>query len=247
MTTPAGFSTPSVDTQINASIAAPSVQVTTGVTVGNQLAVQGTAILSQAPANNETVTLMVTSGNILLAVNPTDMGASSIQITIAAGSTTGNYYIYGLASSGTAGYSATASGYTSGSGTITLAPSGVVLAGPNGLGLIGFTASVGTPQTLTVYTGTLNPAQSNKFSVVEQLAGFVVNGVTATINDSDSTFTYATLSPNPVTIPAGASSATVTFTPIANSGQTPFFLQIATPTGFTTPGNDVSLQVSVSN
>jgi hypothetical protein len=245
--TPAGFSTPSVDTQINASIAAPSAQVTSGVTVGNQLALQGTVNLSQAPASNETVTLTVTSGNMLLAVNPTDAGSGSIQITIAAGSTTGNYYIYGLASSGTAGYSATASGYTSGSGTVTLAPSGVVLAAPSGLGLLGFTASVGTPQTLTVYTCTLNPAQSNKSSVVEQLAGFVVNGVTATINDL-SGGAFGTLSPNPVTIPAGASSANVTFMPTVDTPpKTTFELLLATPSGFTTSGNDTSLQVSVSN
>jgi hypothetical protein len=245
MSTPSGFSAPSGDTQLNASIAPQSAQVTSGVTVGNQLALQGTVNLSQAPTSNETVTLTVTSGNILLAVNPTDMGSSSIQITIASGSTQGNYYIYGLASSGTAAYSVTASGYTSGSGTVTLAPSGVVLAGPNGLGFLGFTASVGNPQTLTVYTCTLNPSNKNDFSVQEQLAGFVVNGVTATINDS-SGGAYGTLSPNPITIPAGASSGTVTFTPKADSGGI-FYFQILTPTGFTTAGNNILLQVSVSN
>ncbi len=244
MSIPSGFSTPTVDTQINASVAAPSAQGTTGVTVGNQLAVQGTATLTQAPTSNETVTLTVTSGNILLAVNPTDAGSGSIQITIAAGNTSGNYYIYGLTSSGTATYSITASGYTSGSGTVTLAPSGVILAGPNGPGLP-FSTNAATPVTLTVYTGALNTSQSNDFSVQEQLAGFVVNGLSVTINNGGSA--YGSVSSNPVTIPAGASSATVTFTPTADSGTLPFAIQVATPTGFTASGNDTTVQAAVNN
>ena len=245
MSTPGGFSTPSVDTQLNATIAPQSVQVTTGVTVGNQLALQGTVNLSQAPSSNETVTLTAT-GNILLAVNPTDAGSGSIQITITAGSTQGNYYIYGLANSGTATYSATASGYTNGSGTVTLAPSGVVIAGPNGLGAP-VTTNAATPVTLTLYTGTLDPTHSNNFSNIEQLAGFVTSGVTVTIDDL-SGGAYGTLSPNPVTIPAGANSGTETFTPSGDSGNVPFTLQVVTPTGgFTTAHSDASVQMAVNN
>ena len=241
----APFSTPSADTQINATVAAPSVSITTGVKVGNQLAAQGTVSLSQAPTGSTTVTLTIgANSNILLAVHPTDAGSASIQVPISAGNTTANYYIYGLSNSGTATYSATASGYSGANASVTLAPSGVVLAGPSGLGLLGFTTSVGSPVTLTVYTGALDVSNSNHFLVQEQLAGFVT-GVSVTLNDS-SGGAYGSFTPDPVSIAAGASSNTITFNPTVDSGGT-FFLSITTPNGFTTSGNDTSLQASVNN
>jgi hypothetical protein len=235
MSTPAGFSTPAVDTQVSANVAAPSVQVTTAVTIGNNLQVQGTVTLSQpAPSGGLLVTLSTLSSSLKLSSNPASAGLSSTQITVPEGETSGVYYIQGFANSGTATYTGSAPGFTARSGTVTFAPSGVTITGPSGLGIPFFSTTLGNNVALQVATAVLDPTNLNKVAGQEQLAGGL--SVNVTINNSSSS--VGTLDAS-VTIVGGSDYPNATFVPVG-TGTT--FISVNAPAGFTASGNNVALQ-----
>ena len=128
---PAGFSTPSVDTMVSAIVSLPGIAINDGGSVGNQLQTSGNLGIGTAQASDLVITL--TSLNyptLKLSNNGTDGGFQSIQVTIPALSTQSpSYFIYGFADSGSAQYTASATGFNSRTSTISFTPSGVVILG----------------------------------------------------------------------------------------------------------------------
>ena len=236
---PAGYNTPNQDTSVTAVVTTPGIAVSNNVTVGMNLETGGLVSIGAAAATDTVVTL--TSNNaalLLLAVNPTDTGSTSIQVTIPAGSTSATYYLIGLASSGSATYTGSAPNYGSRNGTVNLAPSGVAIVGPLGLGLPFFQSSIaGGATPLTVYAAQLNPT-NNDFAIQQQVPG--TQGLTVTLNDTN--LAVGNL-PATVTIAGGASTAVVQFTPIMTGSAT---ISIATPAGYTTCANNTTLTADVT-
>jgi len=137
---------------------------------------------------------------------------------MAAGGTSGVYYIHGLASTGTATYTISAPGFASRTGSITLTPSGVVLG--DGASVGGFFGTVFGPS-VTVSMAQLDV--NGQFVEIQQLAGgHAPVAVTMSTTVAGSTVT------SPVTIAAGSDSAVAALTG-SGSGQ----VSASIPAGFT--------------
>jgi hypothetical protein len=221
--TPSGFTTTnSAYSTIQAEVTWPSFSINPSAsTVGQFLQTGATVGIAVAvPANDSPLVVnLQASGNILLSTTGTDGGFPSIQLQIAPGSqTTPTYFIYGLGSSGTASYTASFSGGGSGvtynpkTSTVTLAPSGVALAGTYVLGSTQelLTSASDNPSpygqpTFTVEVGILN-ADGSFFGAEPVMGGL---SVTANLNLNGP----GTLGTTQVTIPAGSYNATVSYTP----------------------------------
>jgi hypothetical protein len=221
---------------VTATVQSNTLAIGNFLSVGKFLEAQANVFLSSvAPAGGVTVTLAVdpaSIGHLQLAVNPTDAGSNNITVSIAAGQSIGSYWIYGLASSGTATYTASAPGYGSGGDTTFLAPSGIIIIGPGGVPGSTFVSPNAGPQTLTVITDQLttdgnNTPQPGGFE--QPLAGNVPLSVLLSNNNPGA----GTLSSSSVTIAPGSFTGTVTFTPAATGSAT---ISVTQPAGWTVPG-----------
>ncbi len=240
--TPSGFSTPTPTTleMIVANVVVQGISATgdsnSPVTIGQGLEVPGFVTIS--PQQTTTV-ITLTSSNpakIKLSNSSGGVGTTSIQVVLPAG--TGNnfqtpYFIQGVGNSGTASYTASASGFASKlADQISLLPSGVVISGPNGFILNPFThqpATVtiplaGGPKALIVQVGPVNP--DGTFLGPEALAGQAV-----TIQLTNSNPSIGTV-PTSVVLQPGNDSVSFSFTPLAKGNTT---VGVTQPAGFTAP------------
>jgi hypothetical protein len=156
------------------------------------------------------------SSGLLLAVNPTDTGSSSITIHVASTASSFTYYLQAVGTAGTAPlYTATASGYSQGSGTVSISPSAAVILGPFAFSqFAGFPVPVtaGATSSFTVAMGQLD--SSGNLVSQQALAG----GLSVVVSFTDSNSAAGTLAPtSPVTIPGGSTGVSVVFT-AATSG-----------------------------
>ena len=226
---------------VTATVLQKTLSINNGLTIGQHLEASGSVNLSSAaPAGGVPVTLTVdaaSNGKLQLAVNPTDAGSNTITVTVPQGQFNVSYWVYALASSGTATYTATAPGYGSGPDTTFFAPSAVILVG-GALGGSTVSSSAG-PQTLTVITNQLTADGQNtpQPGSAQPLAG----NVPLTVMLGNSNPAAGTLSAASVTIAPGATSGIVTFTPLATGNAT---ISVTEPTGWTTPGPFVNFQGS---
>jgi hypothetical protein len=238
--TPAGYTTPAQFATINATVGQPKIVIDSGNTIGKNLERPGTIILlgAAAPANGLAVHLTVTTGLVSLSTTGTDAGFNSIDVTIPAGQSSGTYFMYGLAVSGSATITATASGYTTGTGTETLTPSGIVVAGPLGVGFTTFNTPLasGDP-TLSISTAQLDTM--GNFVQTQALAGSVP--LTLSLTNTD-----ATVGTVPATVPItpGTDTSTVQFHPLKVGTNTIGVVQPAG--GYTSPTDGTgSLRINV--
>jgi hypothetical protein len=212
--TPAGYTTPAQFATMNVMVGQPSIIIDSGNTIGKNLERMGSIVLAgaAAPTNGLPVTLTVTSGSLSLSSNGTDAGFNSITVTIPAGQSNGTYFMYGLDVSGTATVSATAngSGFRPGSGTETLTPSGIVIAGPLGVGFTTFNTPLASGnQPLSISTAQLDA--SGNFVQPQALAGTA--SLTVSLTNSDATVGTLPV-PATVTITPGSDTGTVQFHPL---------------------------------
>jgi hypothetical protein len=236
-TATAPFIVPSHFASLTATVADPKIRLNDD-TVGVNLEQKENLILAAtAPPGGLTVTLSVVSGTVSLSANGTDSGAPSINVVVPQGQNTASYFVYGLASSGTAQVSATATGFVAGTSTVTLAPSGIVLGGALGLGSGIIGSAGGAPQSFTVSTAQLDPA-TNAEVRIQPLAGGLNVGVG--ISNADATIGTT---PATVTIVGGTDTTTTQFTPL-KSGTTTISVP-APPAGFTLPSQYATLQADV--
>src|SRR4029079_16754935 len=109
-------------------------------TVGKNLQVLASGALDAPAPDNLQVMISSDSPNVLLSLTENLQGSSSITapITVGAGVNSigfPNYFVQALASSGTATLTVSVPGYASSTLQVTLAPSGIVIAGTNGIGV----------------------------------------------------------------------------------------------------------------
>ena len=235
---PAGFSTPanglnSVTVTGNTQSLTPS-----SMTVGQGLEATANVLFTgQTTAQTDITLTSHDPTKLLLSVTPNGAGSASITLSVPPGHINSqDFYLYGLAKSGTVDYSAAANGFNGGIGTVTLAPSGFVISGPGGIGATDFftTPQAGDTQ-ITISPAILN--QANGFVAKQALAGSgSVDVVVTSSNQSVGTIT------SPVTVSGGSSGATTFFHPLTTGATT---LAVSTPAGFTTPTNDTSITAQV--
>jgi hypothetical protein len=248
VTQPAGFSTPSSGGQITATVTQPSVTLRMTLTViGNNLQVLGSGALD-APAPTD-MQLTITSSDpskVLLSTSPTAAGSASINVTVFQGGGVGsigfpNYYVQALSGTGTVQLtvSAPGSGFASSSFNVTLAPSGFVLEGPNGIGQNFGTLLSNGNVTMTVRAAVLDPNTLNPTLVYEAVRG----GFAATVNVSSDNSSVATIAGTPVGVNAGDAGGTITLQPVAAGTAT---ISLTAPAGFVGPASGDHLTVIVN-
>jgi hypothetical protein len=248
-----GLAAPANFTLTNTALAPNAISITDGVSIGQYLQVMGTVTVgTPAPAGGLVVSLV--ANNLLdpglpnggprqaqLSVSPTSAAQDSITVTIPAGSTSATYYLQGEGNARTVTYTASASGYVSKTATITCTPSAIVIAGPAGLGHA-FSASLsaytkgGPAPALTVSMAQLDA--SDNFAAIQVLG--TGNTVTVSLSNNNSSVGMTT---NPLTISAGTSSASGTFTPLATGSAV---ISIARSPMFGLANNDESVSVTVT-
>jgi hypothetical protein len=239
--TPAGFSTPGNYKQITATVTAPNLTVY-DETVGKDLQTSTYVSLgTAAPTGGVALTVSVADPTkALLSTSATSVGSSSLTFNLAAGSSnTPSFYIQALAGSGTVQYTATASGYNSKTGTITLRPSGVMVSTCVVCGSTINTTTFSSNSNVYVFLGRLNPATLNYEASQALRPG--VGSVSVNVTSSDPTVGTLTLSP--VTLNANQSSVLTAFDP-ANAGTAT--LSVNTSAGFSTPSNYQQITATVT-
>jgi hypothetical protein len=243
LSVPSGFSTPATAyRQLGVSVTTSRILLNTVESVGKDLQAEGSVILNQpAPAGGLVVTLTSNSPQLRLSSSATSAGSSTMQITIPAGNTEAAYYVQSLGSSGTASYTAKATGYLDGTATINLTPSGVVVSDDIMLPFV-TVANNGTA-TVLVMMARLHPVTSAYVEAQPLRGGLDLNVTLSTGNTGIATVT------GPVVINGGAAIGATTAT-LTGKGAGSTTLTATQPPGFVASANTgfnprASIQVNV--
>src|SRR5216683_4099005 len=246
LATPTGYFTPAnAPVQVVATVAAPTINMSVngglGV-VGNNLLSFGTVGLGAAPPSNENMTITSSDPtHFLLSTSPTAVGTASITLQLTGGSfSVPQFYIEGQNFSGTTAITATltasAAGYTNGTTTVSLYPSGLTYLGNGTLS----TTTFSSPTTLSVVLGILTPGTLNFYTY-----GYVLGPQASTVPVavSSTNTSVGTITGSPATItPGNYFTQAIIFHP-STAGTTN--LNLATPTGYLTPSN-VPVQIATT-
>jgi hypothetical protein len=237
ITTPAGFTTPNgaASSSISATVSAPNLTFSVATNLGQNLQVDNQSIgLGAAPPTSRTLTLTSGSAALLLATSPAGPFSQSITLPLTAGSfTVPGFSTQALAGSGTAQITASAQGYANGTSTITLTPSGIVWESAS------FSTTAGSANTnLTLLAAQLSPT-----TLTAQAFQNIRTGSSVSVTVTSSVTTVGTIVTSPVSINAGADSATVVFDPVSSGVSN---LVITTPAGFTTPNGNGATSISAT-
>ena len=144
------------------------------------------------------------------------------------------FWLQGLASSGTVTYTAEAPGRGRGTGTVTLTPSGILIMGPYRIPKFPTTTGA-LPAKIKVASARLDPSTLKE--VAEQV---VTGGLKVELSNSNPAIGH--LEESPVEIPAGEASVTTLFHPGAE-GDVTFTVKV--PPGFSVPAEFATITASV--
>ncbi len=209
-----------------------------GLTVGRNLQAPASVMMPQgAPAGGVELTIASDDpARLLLAAAHDQRGSASIVLKSASHAVVSpEFWVQGLADSGTATYTVTVPGMGSVKGTVKLAPSGIALLGP--FRAPGFpTTPRGIPSKLTLVSAVLD--ESGKILGEQMVAGGPGLEV-AIVNSSPQA--GSVLQPK-LTIRGGASTAETHFKPAAEGAAT---LTLAQPPGFLTPAEYAKVTATV--
>jgi Putative Ig domain/PKD domain len=208
------------------------------ITVGNNL--QMPVLITFTPALPTAATLTLSSGNpALVTLGAVDVvGTGAMQVALSAGTGAVFYYVKALGSSGQVTVTASLPGYTSGTGTVTLANSGFVVSGANGIGGA-IDTFLGVSSTLTLYAARLD--STGLFFEREQLRG----GYSVNVPIGSTVPSVGNVSSPTVTFSGGVDNATAQF--VASQATTGVTNVIVGPVpGFTQPAAGASLVVTVN-
>jgi trimeric autotransporter adhesin len=233
--TPAGFSTPSQYQQITATVTTPAITVgntTTGVNLESYTYVS----LPVAPPTGVTVTV-TSSGPAIATISNTGtvVGGTTLTFTNVTSSGVGYVYIQGQ-TAGTTTLTVSAPGYTSGSGTVSVLPSGFTLYYDSSFS----TTTLSSPTTVTVYTASLNPG-----ALTVNQVNLPLNPGLAPINVpvTSSSTAVGAITTSPVVFHAGDSNDATTFQPMAAGMSN---ITLGTPAGYSTPTQSQQITATVT-
>jgi hypothetical protein len=254
---PPGFTAPAKFAAITAGVMTPGISIANEIAVGQNLQLAGSVGLGEAaPASGVVVTLTSSSpGRLLLSPKADEVGSETIRVNIPAGGISAPYYLQALAGSGTVTYTASAPGYASRTGTVTLTPSGVVItpraygppdeaevlrAGGGADSARGFVTNLSgrAAMPLVVWMMQLDPVTKRGADITVQplRAGLSVKVVLKSSDPGVGTVA------SPVTLVAGSDHAVTEFSPV-KPGST--LISAIAPDGFITPANSPFLPALV--
>lgn len=217
-----------------ALLRAPCVYAAAGivapnVTVGESLEVIANFELDQpAPPDGVEVTLTSSdAGRLKFSRTPEGTGSATLKLTVRGGYRgSPDFYVQGFGKTGTVSYTASAAGYTTGMGTVTLAPSGLILA-RYGTGLQNLLTTTGAAKSdLVLYSALLDP----DLNFVHPQPVAAGRPVSVTVASSDPK--VGAVVPEKVILPPGSASARVEFQSLT-AGET--ILSLSVPQGFSVP------------
>jgi hypothetical protein len=195
-----------------------------GVTVGRNLQVVTNLELAEPAGELMTVTLTSSDPErLLLSTAPDKLGVASIKVTIHPRSRfSTDFFVCGLAESGTVGYTASAPGIENVKGTVTLAPSGIVFTRA-GIPVSAIQTTRGMKAELGLSSAVLD--ESRNYAGPQLVAGgrtVVVDLISSDARVGNTTATVAiyggTLSTGITFRPAAAGIATLLLKPYAGFG-----------------------------
>jgi hypothetical protein len=238
ISTPAGFNTAASNQSGTVTVTAPAISLG-NVTTGLNLEAARAIYLPQTPPSNNGngVTVTVTSSSPTLATlskDPAVVGTTSVVFTHVTSTNVGTIYVQGQGL-GTAQLTETAPGYTDGSSTITVDPSGFTYDYNPSSNL---NAPGGSPSNLAVYACILYPGT---LTVYDYDYGVNPGFGSVTVPVTSANPSVASVGANPV-FGAGVGFVYVPVQPVAAGTTT---INIGTPTGFSTPSQDTSATVTV--
>lgn len=250
---PSGFRTPNKLNSLVATVRTPGIAAANEMTIGQNLQLAAAVSLGE-PAPNEGIAITLTSSDpakLLLSTAATEPGKASIKVNIPGGGVSANYYLQALGDRGTVTHTASAPGYLTRTGTLSLAPSGVIISlpthGPPDEAEVFRPESAGghqnlfvallserKPTPLIVYTAFVDPVTHRAADItVEQLRA----GLTLEVELKNTDPTVGIVDSR-VTIHGGSDRAVMPFTPV-KAGKT--VISVSTPEGYTKPSNATEL------
>jgi hypothetical protein len=239
--TPSGFNTSTNFRTITATVAAPTIAVSSP-TVGMNLQQSGAVSLgAPAPAGGVTVTLTSADpSRVLLSTTQTGAGNGSITLPVNAGNSgTNSYFVQGLADSGTVTLTASAPGYTNSSGIVTLTPSGFIINTPSAISTTTFSGN----SNVQITSARLSPGTLN-FADNQQLRGGATPvDVVVTATDQTGGPGVGAITVSPLTFNGGVGAVTTAFNPAANGTS---LIEVVTPSGFSTSTTFRSITATVA-
>ena len=236
---PAGFDTPNNYQQITANVSAPALTMS-NLTVGKDLQA-GLYVNLAAPAPAGGLSVTITSANdtkVILSASETTAGTGSITLTVLAGYTySPTFYVQALDRTGGYALTATATGYATGTSTVTLVPSGFVNVTSNPIN----TNTGAANTTMTIYSAYLSPATLNYAGVQSLRGGLTTVSVPLTSSD----ITVGTVVGSPAVFTGGGLyyNNSTAFHPVA-AGTT--IISLGVPAGFDTPSNYQQVTANVT-
>jgi hypothetical protein len=245
---PPGFSVPAEFATWTVVVEKPRLTLT-DLAIGKDLEESGLLMVGlPAPAQGLTVTLVSENPEkLLLSASATEPGSASLTLQIKPGATSIIVFPQALTDSGTAKYTASAPGFRSGSGVISLMPSGVLITpadhGPPDEAQVLRGADItyrffpslaaGKKNQLAVWTVRLDPVSLRGADITVQP---LRPGVSITVPLTNKEPSVGRIQPS-VTITGGEMRAIAEFEPLS-VGST--VISVTTPKGFTTSANSTS-------
>jgi len=246
-TLPAGYSVASNYATTTFTVTAPDTQVAVcgllidkSGTAGIGYNMQCTAtpyLAAPAPTGGRAVTLTSSDpSKLLLSTSATAAGTGSITVNIAAGSTSGpTFYVQGLASTGSATITETASGYNPTTVTMNFTPSGFMVQGGTS------TTTFSTPSQVTVSFAQLNPGTLTFYNWATLRAG--VSAVVP-LKETDTPAGVGSLGAASISFSGGNTSHTTTYQPKAAGKSVIGFGTL--PAGYSVASNYASTTFTVT-
>jgi hypothetical protein len=172
---------------------------------------------------------------LLVSANPNTVGSASVTLHVNGGATgIPPFVLQALDDTGTVQITATASGYTTAAGTITLAPSGFVIVQPPSISTNTFAANTTVQiRAVRLVPGSLNFAEGQPLRP----------GVTAEVPVTSSDTNVGTMTVSPVIFGANVGESNTAFDPVGAGTTT---IAVGTPAGFDTPGNARQITATVT-
>jgi hypothetical protein len=242
--TSGSFSVPNSSANVLTAFVAGAGLLPCNTTVGMNLEALCNIQMTGAPSSDLTVTLVSnTPSQLLFSNTPDGVGQSSTTVVVSKNHTlSSDFYVYGLASSGSATYSAAGGTFGTVTGTVTFGPSGFVIEAPNGYST--FSTNTQTPVTISVFPMLLT--SGGAVVSPQNVAG----GSSYTVNITNTPIppagTVGTLNPSQVTVLGGTGGGSTVFVPTANVGSTTLAVVQPTGVGFTTPNQLTSVVGTVT-
>lgn len=211
---------------------APAINLTVPAYVGyNQQTALSSSLGLAAPAGNAQVTFTSSDPTrMVVSSSATTVGSGSVTVTAAAGSTAiPAVYLQGLASSGSATLTVTASGYTTKTGSVALYPSGFAF---NNNYPIDFTTTTDSPDKPLYFM----PVVLDPTTLAIKANGTTRGGLSQAVTVSSSNTAVGTVAG--LSFGANIGSLTGAFHSVGTAGTTT--LTVVQPTGYAVPTTRVS-------